>query len=363
MLERLTGIFDQSAFILGDEVANFEQEFARFCRAHYAVGVGSGTDALLLSLKALGLGEGDEILTAANTFVATAEAIEHDGARPVFVDIDPASYNIDVAKIEQHITHRTRAIIAVHLYGNPADMAPILAVARRHGLYVIEDAAQAHGATYEGRPVGTLGDVGCFSFYPSKNLGAIGDAGAVVTNSKKIAQSIYELRDHGSPKKYEHRSVGFTSRLDSIHAGVLAIKLAHLERWNAMRCRIAQQYHDLLSGVPGVVIPPISNNPRSHVYHLYVIRVDSTIRGHLRNYLADNGIATGIHYPTPVHLTEAFSHLGYQPGIFPVAEQCSKQILSLPMYPGLQSDQVTYIAEVIERFLEQQAGSPGDHNG
>ena len=351
VLERLTEIIGRSAFILGSDVSEFEQLFAQFCQARHAVGVASGTDALLLALKALDIGLGDEVITAANTFVATAEAIAHAGARPVFVDIDPVSYNIDAAKVEQHITERTRAIIPVHLYGYPADMAAILTLARRHDLYVIEDAAQAHGATYDGRPVGALGDVGCFSFYPSKNLGAFGDGGAVVTNSEETAVRVRELRDHGALRKNEHRRIGFTSRLDAVQAAVLTMKLDYLERWNRMRIDIAGQYHTLLSQMPDVVLPPTCEEGTAHVFHLYVIRLESGHRDHLRDYLESKGISTGIHYPTPVPMTEAFAYLGYEPGAFPVAERYSGQILSLPMYPGLEPEQVTHIAEAITGFL------------
>jgi dTDP-4-amino-4,6-dideoxygalactose transaminase len=330
IIERLATIIEQSAFVLGDSVSEFEQEYARFCQTRYAVGVGNGTDALLLALMALDIGRGDEVIIAANTFVATAEAIAHSGARPVLVDVDPVSYNIDATKVEQSITDRTRAIIPVHLYGNPADMDTIVKIARRHNLCIIEDAAQAHGATYGGRPAGTLGDIGCFSFYPSKNLGAFGDAGAIVTNSENIALSVRELRDHGSVSKYDHRRVGFTSRLDSIQAAVLTVKLAHLGQWNLMRQRVARQYNDLLSHVPGVAVPSMPDERSTHVFHLYVIRVEAAVRDQLMDYLKERRISTGIHYPAPVHLTEAFSYLGYKPGTFPVSEGYSER--TIPAY-------------------------------
>lgn len=349
----LTDIARRSSFILGDEVQQFEQKFAQYCEARYAVGVGSGTEALVLAMQALGIGPGDEVITAANTFVATVEAIAHTGAKPVLVDNDPVSYNLDVAQIEQSITSRTRAIIPVHLYGRPADMAPITSVARRHGLYVVEDTAQAHGACYIGRRVGALGDAGCFSFYPAKNLGAWGDAGAVVTNSEETDLRVRELRDHGGTHKYEHRRVGYTSRLDTVQAAVLLAKLRYLDGWNDERRRIAQHYQESLSEVPGVICPT-ADRDNAHVFHLYVIRVPATQRDTLRDHLQSKGIATGIHYPKPVHLTEAFAYLGYALGAFPVAEQCATEILSLPMYPGLALTKVDYVTQEIGQFLQRK---------
>ena len=353
VLAGLARIIEESAFVLGEEVASFEAAFADYCQARHAVGVGSGTEALTLALLALGVGEGDEVVTAANTFVATAEAILHAGARPVLVDIDPHSRNMDPDRLEERITPRTRAIIPVHLYGNPADMASVLAIARRHRLLVVEDAAQAHGALYRDKPVGALGDAGCFSFYPSKNLGAMGDGGAVVTNSDEVALRVRELRDHGATKGYRHLRPGFTSRLDAVQAAVLGLKLPYLNDWNAERRRIAARYRHLLSNVPGLVVPQESTDG-THVYHLYVVRLPAGRRTLIQRFLGARGIATGIHYPEPIHLTEAFAFLGYRAGEFPVAEQLAGEILSLPMYPGLEEGQVDYISQALVEALESE---------
>lgn len=352
---RWSSIVDRSAFTLGDEVREFEVQFARYCSADYSVGLANGTDALILSLRALDVGPGDQVITVANTFVATVEAIVHAGATPVLVDAEPRSFNIDVQGIEQALTPRTKAIIPVHLYGEPAEMNPIMELAAAKGLSVVEDAAQAHGATYQGRPVGSLGHIACFSFYPSKNLGAFGDAGAIVTNNEDLAGRIRELRDHGSSRKYDHRRVGYTSRLHSLQAAVLSTKLPHLTGANEMRQRAARLYQELLAGEPGVILPTVAEGS-THVFHLYVIRVDSTIRDKLQSYLSSIGIETGIHYPKPVHLTESFEYLAYPPETFPVTEHYSEQILSLPMYPGLGPEQVEYVAEEIKNFLRNSTG-------
>jgi dTDP-4-amino-4,6-dideoxygalactose transaminase len=356
LLDRFSGIIERSAFTLGDEVVEFEENFARFCNVRCGVGVGSGTDALVLALRALDVGPGDEVITVVNTFVATAEAIAHVGAKPVLVDIDLSSYNIDVTQIESQITERTRAIIPVHLYGQSASMDSIIALAQRYGLRVIEDAAQAQGAKYQGQPVGSLGDVGCFSFYPAKNLGAYGDAGAVITNRDDVALRVRELRDHGGSRKYEHRVVGYTSRLDALQAAVLNTKMAYLNQWNEMRQEIAHLYNELLSDESRVILPT-SEEQSTHVFHLYVIRIESADRDALSSYLASKGIATGIHYPIPVHLTQAFQYLGYKEGTFPVAEQGASQILSLPIYPGLELRHVEYVAHEIKAFLRNTSAS------
>jgi dTDP-4-amino-4,6-dideoxygalactose transaminase len=346
----LQEVFRDAAFILGKYVARFEQEFAAYCGVQHAIGVNSGTDAITLTLKALGLGPGDEVITAANTFVATVEAITHAGCKPVLVDILPDTYNMDPNALEEKITPRTRAIIPVHLYGQPSDMATIMKIAKRHDLFVIEDAAQAHGAQYQGKKVGSFGDAACFSFYPSKNLGAYGDAGAVITNNETLAVRIRQLRDHGSIKKYQHELVGYNSRLDALQAVALSIKLKHLDQWNAMRQRNAHLYGELLSRIPGVVVPNAQQGVQ-HVYHLYVIRLERGDRNRLQEYLKAHGIETGIHYPQPVHLTQAFAHLGYREGDFPVAERCARSILSLPMYPELKPEQIEYVADKIRSFL------------
>ncbi len=356
LLRQFSEIIDRSAFTLGDEVTEFEESFAKFCRVRHVVGVSNGTDALVLALRALDVGPGDEVITAANTFVATAEAIIHAGATPVLVDIDPTSYTISVAEVERSITVKTRAIIPVHLYGRPAEMDPIIALARKHNLYVIEDAAQAQGATYRGQSVGSIGDVGCFSFYPAKNLGAFGDAGAVVTNNEITAQRVQELRDHGGTGHYQHSKIGYTARLDSIQAAVLTTKLRYLDRWNEMRNCTARLYDELLSQEEDVVLPELPKGSTTHVFHLYVIRLASSDRDRLRAFLQCKGISTGLHYPVPVHLTPAFAHLGYQEGNSPVVELYSRQILTLPLYPGMEPNQVTYVAQNIKDFLQNTHG-------
>jgi dTDP-4-amino-4,6-dideoxygalactose transaminase len=340
---------DNASFVGGAPVENFEKAFAEFCEVKHAVGVGNGTDGLVLALKALQIGKGDEVITAANSFVATAEAIVHSGATPVFVDIDPKTYNIDVHRIEEQITPLAKAIIPVHLYGQPADMHPILEIARRYGLRVIEDAAQAHGARYHGRRAGSIGDVACFSFYPAKNLGACGDGGAVVTNDRTVADTVRRLRDHGGLQKYEHDIVGYNSRLDSLQAAILHIKLRDLDRRNAMRQQHAQTYEELLSCIPGIVTPFVADGIMS-VNHLYVIRAEKGHRNDLQRYLKDRGVQTGVHYPTPIHRTKAFS--SFRTCDCPVAEKYSEKILSLPMYPEMERHQMQYIVELIDEYMK-----------
>jgi len=342
------------AFTLGPQVRQFEEAFAAFCEAKHAVGVANGTDALTLALAALGIGPGDEVITVVNSFIATAEAIAHAGARPVFVDIDPKTYNIDIERIEKRITSQTRAIIPVHLYGQPADMDPILQIAERHGLYVIEDAAQSHGARYKGRRVGSLGHAACFSFYPSKNLGACGDAGAVVTSDDRIALAVRKLRDHGGIEKYQHDLLGYTSRLDTLQAAILLIKLKYLDKWNQLRQESARLYNEQLASLPGIVTPFVLKDV-THVYHLYVIRVDQGSRGELRQYAGERGVECGIHYPKPIHLARPFSCLGR--GEFPMAEKSAERILSLPMYPELAANQIKYVTEQIKNYMNASGRS------
>ncbi|MFH1927141.1 MAG: DegT/DnrJ/EryC1/StrS family aminotransferase [Chloroflexota bacterium] len=341
-------VIDHTAFIGGEQVRLFEEEFAAFCDVKHALGVGNGTDALELALSACGIGRGDEVITVANTFAATAEAIVSQGAHPVLVDSDPRTYNIDVGKIEECITERTRAIMPVHLYGQPADMDPILELTRRHNLIVIEDAAQAHGARYKGRVAGTMGDVACFSFYPGKNLGAYGDAGAVVTNSEEIASKVALLRNHGASEKYMHEVVGRNSRLDGIQAVVLRVKLRHLRAWNAARRERADWYNELLADLD--VVTPYEPEWSEAVYHLYVIRVAQ--RDLVRQRLQEVGIATGIHYPIPLHLQPAFRYLGYKESDFETTEAYAGEILSLPMYAELTREQVEGIVGELERVLD-----------
>lgn len=349
-------VFEKTAFIMGPALAEFEEAFARYCRVKHAIGVANGTDALLLALKALGIGPGDEVITAVNTFIATAEAIVHAGATPVFVDCDPQTYNINVKQLEAKITPRTKAIIPVHLYGQPADMDPILELAKNRGLYVIEDAAQAHGATYRGRKAGSMSQIACFSFYPAKNLGAYGDAGAVVTNDDAIALTVRKLRDHGGVEKYQHDLVGYNSRLDTLQAAVLLVKLKYLDAWNRRRQENAQLYDALLAEVPGIVTPNVLEGA-THVYHLYVIRVERGSRDELQRFLRERGVHTGVHYPRPLHLTPAFGYLGYRMGDFPVAERYASQILSLPMYPELTREQIEYVVECIDEYARRYAKS------
>ena len=342
-------VLDSAGFIGGSPVEQFEKAFAAFCETKHTVGVGNGTDALLLALKALGIGRGDEVIVPANSFVATAAGVVHAGATPVFVDIDPRTYNIDVNQIENHISPQTKAIIPVHLYGQPADISPVLELAKLYGLKVIEDAAQAHGALYHGRRAGSMGDAACFSFYPGKNLGACGDGGAVVTNDPDLAQSLRRLREHGGIRKYEHDVVGYNSRLDSLQAAALHIKLGFLDQRNEMRRRHAESYRELLSDITGIVTPFVLSGVTS-VYHLYVIRVETGSRTDLQDYLKDHGVQTLIHYPIPIHRTRAFAE--FRKHDCPIAEEYAERILSLPMYPELETSQLEYIAGLLSDFIK-----------
>jgi dTDP-4-amino-4,6-dideoxygalactose transaminase len=334
-------VMDKSAFAGGPFVAAFEREFARYCGCHEAVGTGSGTDALWLALLALDIGPGDEVVTVPSTFMATAEAISYCQARPQFVDIDEQTYTMDPGLLERAITPRTRAIIPVHLFGQCADMEAILAVADRHGIPVIEDACQAHGALYKGKKAGTLGTAGCFSFYPGKNLGAMGEAGAVTTNDKELAEKIRILRDHGQHEKYSHSRIGWNARMDGIQGAVLNVKLKQLDGGNNRRRAHGLQYDKLLGDVPEIITPFEAPHNR-HVYHIYAVRVPE--RDEVLKTLAAKGIHCGIHYPIPVHLQEAYGFLGYGDGSFPVAERCAQEFLSLPMFPELTREQVLAVA-------------------
>jgi dTDP-4-amino-4,6-dideoxygalactose transaminase len=346
--EAIEGVLEKGIFVGGEEVEWFEEEFAQYCGVRFAVGVGSGTEALHLALLACGVGKGHEVITVPNTFIATTEAITLTGARPVFVDIDPATYTMDTDQIESAITERTKAIIPVHLYGLPADMVPILAIAERHKLLVVEDAAQAHGALYKGKKVGGFGTVACFSFYPTKNLGAYGEGGAVVTNHEEIAQRVMMLRDHGSRQKYSHEIEGMNSRLDTLQAAILRVKQRHLDRWNQQRRERAALYDVLLQDAEGVMRPTVREGC-THVYHLYAIR--STERDRLREHLRSTGIVTGIHYPVPLYLQPAYGYLGVGEGTCPVTERVATEILSLPMYPELRREDVETVAREIKGFV------------
>ena len=340
-------VLDSARFINGPAVADFEQRFAAFCGAEFAVGVGNGTDALILALKALGVGPGDEVITAANTFIATAEAVAAVGAAPVFVDVDPCYFNMTPEGLGAAITPRTRAVVPVHLYGQPAPMAEIMDVARQRSIKVIEDASQAHGAEYNGRRVASWGDAATFSFYPAKNLGAYGDAGAVVTGDEELASTVRMLRDHGRTDKYLHEYVGVNSRLDTLQAAVLDVKLGHLEKWNEARRAVAAKYDSALSEFPWLALPAEIPGGR-HVYHLYVVRTDR--REELRQYSSENGIGVGIHYPVPLPLQPAFRSLGHGPGDFPVAERLADSILSIPMYPEMQDAQLARVVRTLGAF-------------
>jgi dTDP-4-amino-4,6-dideoxygalactose transaminase len=350
LIAAIQEVIDTSAFAGGPFVAKFEDDFAAFCRTASAIGLGNGTDALWLSLLAMGIGPGDEVITVPSTFLATAEAISFTGARPVFVDIDERTYTLNPEALEAAITLRTKAIIPVHLFGQVADMDPIMAVARKHGLYVIEDACQAHGAEYKGRAAGSMGDTGCFSFYPGKNLGAIGEAGAVVTNNAELKQKVQMLRDHGQNRKYHHAAIGWNARMDGIQAAALRIKLRGLPAGNAARCEHARHYDQLLGGIDGLIIPKTAPS-RTHVFHIYAVRIQQ--RDSVLQTLAGRGIACGIHYPIPVHLQEAYRFLGYSRGSFPVAEHCADEFLSLPMFPELTPDQVEYVGREVRACVLQ----------
>ncbi len=334
---------------LGKNVQAFESEFATYCDAEFAIGVGSGTEALHLALLACGVGPGDEVITVSNTFFATVEAIALVGARPVLVDIDPDTYNIDPSQIEGSISARTRAIIPVHLYGQPANMDSILKLAQAHRLKVIEDACQAHGAEYYGRRTGSLGNAGCFSFYFTKNLGAYGEAGMIVTSDANIARKCRMLRDHGQDAKYHHPFFGLNGRLDEIQASILRVKLPHLDKWNEKRRYLAQTYDACL---PPSVVKPKETPGAKHVYHLYVIRTPE--RDQLRGWLESKGVATGMHYPIPVHLQEAWDSYYGSTIYLPVTERVAGEILSLPIYPELTAEEVTYVCNCIWDFTESR---------
>ena len=352
LMAAIGAVIDQSAFAGGPFVADFERDFARFCQTQFAVGVGNGTDALWLPLLALGVGPGDEVITVSHSFMATAEAISYCGAKPVFVDIDEKTYTMNPALLEAAITPRTKAIIPVHLYGQMADMDPIMAIAARHHLPVIEDACQAHGAEYKGRQAGTIGVAGAFSFYPGKNLGALGEAGAVVTNDATLQAKIKVLRDHGQQAKYHHSVIGWNARMDGIQGAALCIKLRTLEAGNAARRTNARLYDECLTGMDRVITPYRAEHG-VHVYHLYVIRTPE--RDRTLQALGQQGIACGIHYPKPIHLQEAYAFLGLRRGSLPVTERCADEILSLPMFPELSAEQIQAVARELKSHLQPAA--------
>lgn len=347
VMEEIENALDSMHLFLGPQSQGFENEFAQYCGTTYAVGLSSGTDALTLALRACNIGPGDKVITVANTFIATVEAIALVGAKPVFIDIDADTYTMDWRQLDQVLTSRTRAIIPVHLYGHPVDMDPVLDFARKHGVRVIEDASQAHGATYKGKRVGGIGDIGCFSFYFSKNLGAYGEAGACVTNDVDLAASIRTYRDHGSLIRYRHETLGTNARLDEIQAAVLRVKLPYLEQWNADRQTHATFYTEhLKEEVPAV---PIVRPWATHVYYVYVIQVQE--RDQFRTSLEQEGIATGIHYPTPIHLQPACSQYGYIRGMLPVTEAVTSHIVSLPMYAELTTEQTHSVVNAVKNSI------------
>jgi dTDP-4-amino-4,6-dideoxygalactose transaminase len=352
----LRAVVESQYFVLGPEVAGLEAEVARYCQAPHAVGCASGSDALLLPLMAWEIGPGDEVITTPYTFFATAGAVWRTGARPVFVDIEPDTYNLDPSRLEAAITPRTKAILPVHLYGQAADMEPILGIARRHGLHVLEDAAQSIGALYRGRPVGTWGDAAAYSFYPSKNLGGFGDGGLMTASDEALARRLARLRVHGMEPKYYHHEVGFNSRLDALQAAILRVKLRHLDAWTAARRRVAQSYRELFRGhgLEGAVTLPVERPDCFHVYNQFVIRVAESLRDPLRAHLSDRRIGTEIYYPIPLHLQDCFAALGYREGAFPLSEAAARQTIALPMYPELSDAALRHVVGSIAEFARQR---------
>ena len=334
---------ERGYFVLGEEVKRFEGEFSKYIGSKYSIGLNSGSDALFFAIKSLGIGNGDEVITVSHTFISTVDAIVKNGAKPVFVDIDPETYCMDASKIEDKITERTKAILPVHLYGHPANLGYILEIASEYGLFLIEDACQAHGAEYGGKKVGSIGDIGCFSFYPTKNLGAWGDGGIAVTDNEEIKEKLRLLRNYGQSQKNYHDFVGYNSRLDEIQAAVIRVKLKYLDYWNERRRKIAKSYNELL----GDVIKPLERDYAKHVYHLYVIRHKE--RDKIRQHLLNNGIQSQIHYPCPVHEQKAYSRLGYSLKL-PITEKITDEILSLPMHPWLEENDVEMVCDSLKKW-------------
>lgn len=350
MLDKFREVYENNWFIQGREVEKFEEEFAAYCGAKYCVGCGNGLDALYLILRAYGIGKGDEVIVPSNTYIATALAVSYTGARPVFVEPRMESYNINPQEIEAKITERTRAIMAVHLYGQPAEMDAIMELAGKYSLKVIEDAAQAHGASYKGKRTGNLGDAAGFSFYPGKNLGALGDGGAVVTNDKELAELVRALGNYGSDYKYHHIYQGNNSRLDEVQAGLLRVKLKELDKWNARRVEIAKRYLNEIVN-PGITLP-VTSFDCTHVYHIFAVRCRQ--RDFLEEYLNQKGIGTNKHYPIPMHLQEAYAELQIPRGALPVAEEISGTQLSLPMYYGMTKEEVSYVIEALNTWKAEE---------
>ncbi|TSA44573.1 MAG: DegT/DnrJ/EryC1/StrS family aminotransferase [Deltaproteobacteria bacterium] len=345
----ISAVISESAFIGGKYVHRFEEAFASYCRAENCIGVGNGTDALYIALRAAGIGPGDEVITTANSFIATSEAITMTGARVVFVDCDALTYNMDMKKVPNAVTARTKAIIPVHLYGQPADMETLGDIANKFGLLIIEDAAQAHGAELKGQRVGTFGRLGCFSFYPGKNLGAYGDAGAIVTNDAELAKQCRMIANHGRIGKYDHDFEGINSRLDGLQSAILYVKLQYLEAWTEKRRAIASRYCELLRN--STIVTPVEVTNGRHVYHLYVVRIPN--RNAVHEKLKTVGIESGIHYPIALPNLRAYRHLGYKPDDFPVATACSREILSLPMFPELSDEQIQYVCHHLKNTVRE----------
>lgn len=359
VLPEINDVLDNTAYVLGKKVQAFEQAFAQAHNAKYCYGVSSGTDGNHMVLWALGIGPGDEVIIPANTFIATAWGATLCGATPVFVDCHPESYNIDPSKVEVAITPKTKAIVAVHLYGQPADMDPLIEIAKKHNIFLVEDCAQSHISEYKGKRVGSLGYASSFSFYPGKNLGAYGEGGAVMTDNEDLAKKFKMIRDHGAEQKYYHQMFGHNYRMEGIQGAVLGIKLRHLGDWTNGRRRVAKKYVELLKDVEGLKLPKEMDYAK-HVYHLFVVQVKSSVsnqrsvvRDELQKFLGENGIATGLHYPIPLHLQPCFSHLGYKKGDFPVTEELAEQGLSLPMYPEMTDEQIGYICDKIKEFFKK----------
>ena len=350
----LKAVIEKGNFILGQEEKDFEEQFSKYCGVKYGIGVNSGTDALYLALGALSITTGDEVILPSFTFIATALCVSYTGATPVFIEVEEETYNLDPAKLQSLITKKTKAIILVHLYGQPANMDEITALAKKHNIAVIEDAAQAHGSTYRGKKVGSLGDAACFSFYPTKSLGAFGDGGMVVTDNKAIYEKVMMLRDYGRTDRYSHKIKGYNSRLDTIQAVVLSAKLKHLDQWNSMRNDVAKEYYRQLDGVADVVVPKIGSN-RTHVYQTFAVRVPN--RDQVIEEMKKKDVAVLIHYPIPIHLQEAYEDAGYKKGDFPVSETVANEILSLPMFPHMTKEQVKYVCTSLKECLSVVAAA------
>ena len=347
ILASLAEVAESAAYVLGPKVASFEKDFAAYAGARHAIGVNSGTSALHLALICAGVKSGDEVISVPMTFIATSWAISYAGATPVYVDVDPDTATMDVSQVEKRITKKTKALLPVHLYGQPADMDPLLDISRKHGIPIVEDVAQAHGATYRGRKAGTMGQTGCFSFYPGKNLGAYGEAGAVITDDDAIAARLRSLRDHAQEQRYHHSEIGFNYRMDGFQGAVLGIKMKHIERWTLARIALAEKYLELMADLP--IDLPVHMPDRRHVWHLFVTRHPK--RDAIRAELERRGIQTGLHYPIPLHLQKAYKHLGYREGDFPVAERIGRECMTLPLFPEMTSQQQAAVIDGVGDVL------------